>query len=118
MSEKFNEYDVEVDNTGANEDLSGKASEKMIEKWKKKHGAVYEIEVEGNYAYIKQPDRKILGMAGKVSGEDVIKFNETILRQCWLGGNMDIINKDRLFFGASDKIDQIIERAEATVKKL
>jgi hypothetical protein len=104
-------------------EITHEATPEQVAKWKEKHGDVFEIVVidkEGKerFAYIKRPNRMTLGMAQKTSGDDPFKFNETVLRNSWLGGDMDIINDDNLFFGASDQLDKVIERAESTIKKL
>jgi len=96
-----------------------KATADEIAVWKKKNPAgIYEIEIEGLVAYLKAPDRKVLGYAASIGAKDPMKFNEAILNQCWLGGDEEIKTDDKLFMGVAAKLDQIIETAEATVKKL
>jgi|WetSurMetagenome_2_1015567.scaffolds.fasta_scaffold02807_13 hypothetical protein len=99
------------------------ADQEQIDGWKKKHGSVFEIEVKGldgniRRAYLKKPGRNELSYAGTVAGKDVMKFNQTILEGCWLGGDEDIKTDDELFLGACNVLDHIIETAEASIKKL
>ena len=94
------------------------ASESDIANWKKKHGGVYLIEVDGRNAYLKAPGRNELSYAATVGAKDPMKFNEAILQRCWLAGDEEIKTEDRLFMGVASKLDEIIETSEATVKKL
>lgn len=96
-----------------------KATKEQIGEWKKKHpNGVYEIEVEGFVAYVKAPDRNTLGYAATIGAKDPMKFNEAILNHCWLAGDDEIKTNDKLFMGVAAKLDQIIETAEASIKKL
>lgn len=96
-----------------------KATKQQIEDWKQKHGSVFLIEVEDKAAYIKVPGRKELSAATQMSnGGDPFEFNKVILDTCWLDGDEAIKTEDRLFLGVCAELDQIIEKAEARVKKL
>lgn len=94
------------------------AKQEEIDGWKKKHGSVYLLEVEDKRAYLKTPGRSELGYAATVGKTDPMKFNAAILDKCWLAGDDEIRSDDRLFMGACSTLDQIIETAEATIKKL
>jgi len=95
------------------------ATPEQITEWKRKHGSVFVIEVDGRRAYVKAPDRKGLSYAATVSkGTDAMEFNSAILNSCWLEGDAEIKTDDRLFLGVAEKLDQIIETAEAEIKKL
>ena len=48
----------------------------------------------------------------------MMKVNETILKNCWLDGDMEIQNNDAYFLGASSKLDQMVEVKEAELEKL
>lgn len=94
------------------------ATPEQINEWKAKHKNVYLIEVDGRSAYVKAPSRNDLSYASAIGSKDPIKFNEAILKNCWLDGDDDIKTDDRLFMGVAAKLDEIIETAEASVKKL
>ncbi len=93
-------------------------TQELIDGWKKKHGDIYKIEVEGRVGYVKTPDRKILSYAGSIGTKDPIKFNEIILNSCWLGGDEDIKTDDKLFLGAGQVLAEIIKVSEASITKL
>lgn len=93
-------------------------SKQQIAEWKKQHGDVFLIEVDGKAAYLRSPDRKTLSAAMTLGQKDPIKFNETIINNCWLGGDEEIRTDDSYFLAAGGQIDKIIEVREASVKKL
>jgi hypothetical protein len=93
-------------------------SKEQIEKWKEDHGGVFCLEVDGHKCYLKKPSRKVLSMAMTTSKNDPIKFGETMLKNCWLGGDESIKTDDDLFFGAMQQLDQMMEFKEAEIKKL
>lgn len=90
----------------------------QIAGWKKQYGDVFRLEVDGHVAYLKKPGRKVMSMALSTGKNDPIKFGEIILNNCWLGGDRQIIEDDRLFFGAMQQLDQMVEFAESELKKL
>lgn len=94
------------------------ATPEQIADWKAKHGDVWKISVEDKSAYLKSPDRKTLGYASSVGASDPMKFNEILLKNCWLGGDIEIQTNDSLFLAASSKLAQLIEIKEAEMVKL
>ncbi|MDR0266388.1 MAG: hypothetical protein LBJ04_24460 [Sphingobacterium sp.] len=99
-----------------------KATKEQIAEWKEKYGGVFKIKVEDEsgdkVCYLKKPSRKVLGMATVAGKDNPIKFNETVIRECWLGGDEDIKTDDTLFLSASGKIPEIIETRQAELEKL
>ena len=93
-------------------------TKEQIEEWKAKHESVFCIEVDGKKAYLKNPDRKTLSFASSVATSNPLKFNEILLKGCWLGGDEEIQTNDSLFLSASSKLAEIIEVKEATLVKL
>ena len=95
-----------------------KTIEQKITEWKAKHGDVFQVEVDGRVAYLKRPDRKVLGAAAVTGKSDPMKYNEVILNNCWLEGDEEIRTNDPMFLGVSAQLAEIIEIKEATLKKL
>lgn len=95
-----------------------KASAEQIQEWKQKYGDVFCITVEDKICYLKSPDRKTLSFASSVATKDPLKFNEILLKNCWLDGDQDIQTNDVLFLSASSKLTEIIQVKEATLEKL
>lgn len=99
--------------------LEGKLNEQEIEALKAKHREVFEFEVDGKVCYLKKPDRKLLGAAMKMSEKDPMKFNETIMSNCFVGGyeGFKDVNGD-LFLDIESEFTELLKRRAVSVKKL
>jgi acyl-coenzyme A synthetase/AMP-(fatty) acid ligase len=95
-----------------------KVTKQQIEQWKKQYGDVFRIRVEDKEGYLRKPDRKTLSYASSVAANDPLKFNEIILKNCWLGGDKALIDDDAYFLAVSAKMDELIQIKEATLEKL
>lgn len=93
-------------------------SEDQIEEFKKEYGEVYLIEVEDKKAFIHKPTRQLLDLAMTSSSKKNSLFNETILKNCWLAGDKDIVFDDNYFMGAGSVLDEVIQFKTAEIKKL
>lgn len=98
-------------------ELIGVATPEQIEAWKKQHGDVFLIEVDGSVCYLKKPDRKTMKYVAS-AGNDPIRGNEILLENCWLSGDERIKTEDSLFFGVSSQLAEIIDVKKADIKKL
>ncbi|MBQ9296828.1 MAG: hypothetical protein IJ204_06480 [Paludibacteraceae bacterium] len=94
------------------------ATKEQIQDWKKKHGDVFHLVVADKACYLRKPDRKVLSYAAAAGKSDPMKVNETILKNCWLDGDMEIQTNDAYFLGASGKLDKMVEVKEAELEKL
>ena len=104
--------------TEKQEALVGQATVAEIDEWKKRHGDIYAIKVDGHVCYLRKPTRRDLSFASSAGKKDPLKFNETLLRDCWLGGSEAIRRDDDKFMGAWGVLDKIIPDAEAELEKL
>lgn len=93
-----------------------KYSKEQIQEWKKKHGDLFEITVEGKGCILHRPTRRDLSYASVV--KDPIKMSETMLNQLWVDGDEEIKTDDALFFAAIQKMQDVLEVKEAEIKKL
>ncbi len=98
--------------------MSKKVTKEQIAEWKAKHEDVFKLSVDGKVCYLKRPTRQIISAAEVSAGENSIKFNESIIRDSWLGGDMEFQTEDSLFFGVSKQIDKIIDTAKVELEKL
>ena len=99
-------------------ELEKKPSKAQIAEWKKQHGCVYRISVDGRECYLKAPSRKTLGYASVAAKENPLKFNEVILRDCWIAGDEEIKTDDTLFLSVGKHLENLIEVREAELEKL
>ena len=103
--------------------IIGKLSDDEVKSLKEKHGDIFAVKVtdtEGSLhvAYLRKPKRRDLSAASVAGRKDPLKFNETIMRQCWLAGDEAIRTDDYLFLAASGVISDIVEVGEAELEKL
>ncbi len=101
----------------------GQATPEEIAVMKEKHGDVFEIiaiakDGTEHKGYLRRPKRQEISYATKVGASNPLGFNESIIKACWLAGDEAIKTDDALFMGASGQIAEIIEVAEASIKKL
>jgi hypothetical protein len=94
------------------------AKKEQIEEWKSKYGSVYLIVTGDRACYLKKPSRKAIAYASTGAGKDVVKYNEILLKDCWLAGDEEIKTDDELFFSVSTKLSELIEIKEAELVKL
>lgn len=90
----------------------------QIDDFKRQYADVFLIEVDDKKCYIHKPTRQVLDLASASSAKRTSLFNETILKNCWLAGDKDIIYNDDLFMGAGAVLDQVITFKNAELKKL
>lgn len=100
------------------ETLIGQATAEQIKEWKEAHGNIFTIKTDGHICYLRKPSRKAISYASVAGKTDPLKFNETLLRECWLGGSEEIRKNDDLFMAASGVLDQLIEIKAAELEKL
>ena len=85
---------------------------------KKTYGDIYLIEVGGKKIYMHRPTRQIFDLAQTSALKRPSLFEETIMTNCWLAGDKEILDDTELFYGAARKINEITQVAEAELKKL
>lgn len=95
-----------------------KASKEQIAEWKAKYGDIFKISVDGKVCYLHKPDRKTLSYASSVGVKDPIKFNEILLKGCWIAGDEEIKNDDSLFLSVSTHLAELVEVKDSELVKL
>ncbi len=96
------------------------ATPEQIEEWKKQHIYVYALKspTANKIAYLRKPNRKELSYATTAGANDPLKFNDSILKSCWLGGDDEIITNDTLFLGICPLLDEICAFEKFELEKL
>lgn len=98
--------------------LLGEVSEEQIASWKNQYGDIWAVEAGDGICYLKAPTRVVIGAASKFAQTDPLKFNETILNNCWLGGDESIKTDTGKFLAASSVLREMLEVPHASIKKL
>lgn len=93
-------------------------TEAQVEAWKKKYSKVFCYEVDGKKVYFRQPDRKTLSAASMVAKNDPLKYNEIVLKNSVLGGAVELLEDDSVFYGLSQEIDKLIAAKVGELKNL
>lgn len=85
-------------------------SKEQIEKLKKEHGQIFSFRSEtGESCILRKPTRKEISYASMAGQNDPIKFNELILKGCWLAGDEQIKTDDELFMGVCQLLGEMIK---------
>jgi hypothetical protein len=102
----------------------GQITAEEFAKLKNEHGEIFTIEVPMNdthtdvaVAYFKKVDRAIMGAAMSLWDTNPLKAKEIVLTSCFIAGNKDILEKDDLYFPATNRVDDMITFRKATLKK-
>lgn len=93
-----------------------KITDKQIAELKKKHGELFQISVGDKSCILRRPNRKDLSFVSVV--KDPIKMSETLMKQLWVEGDMEIQTDDTLFLAAIPKMEEVLKVKEAQIKKL
>lgn len=91
-------------------------TKEQIAEWKKKHGTIYQIDVEDKSCIIRKPNRKDLSYVSAT--KDPIKLQENLLNQIWVAGDEEIREDDDLFFAAANQLEDVLKVKQAEIKKL
>lgn len=96
------------------------ATEQQIQEWKNKHKDIFLLTSDDKACYVRKPSRKDVSyaMAASSGGKDLIKMQEVLLNNCWLGGDEEMRTDDDYFYGVSPQLTGLMEAKEVELKKL
>jgi len=96
-----------------------------IKAFKTTYGKVYKLSVKSDeddsieaQCFIHKPSRQVLDLAASSSKVKDSKFNETILKNCWLAGDKSIVENDDHFYAVSKQLNSVIKFKEAELVEL
>lgn len=98
--------------------LIGAVSQSQIDEWKRKFGKVFSYEVDGKVVYFKQPNRHAVSMAGIEAKTNPLKYTEILLKNSILGGAVEMIDDDSVFYGIAAEVDKLIDVKVGELKNL
>ena len=93
-------------------------TDEQIAEAKKEFGQVFLLQVDDKKCYLHKPTRMVIDLAVQSSAKRSSMFDETILRNCWLAGDKEIVDNDEYFFAVSKQLDEVIKFKNAELKKL
>lgn len=96
------------------------ATPEQIAAWKAQHIHVYALKAPDSdkICYLRKPNRQELSYASTAGANDPLKFNDHILKSCWLHGDEEIKTNDTLFLGLCPLLDQICAFEKFELEKL
>jgi len=94
------------------------ATDEQIAAWKAAHGDIFRLSSEkyGKSAYFRKPTRKEMGYINM--NKDGLKFNEALLKACYLAGDKDIQENDDIFMGLGESILGLLTFDNVKLEKL
>lgn len=98
----------------------GRPDKAQIAAWKKEHGDIYQITVNGKIVILRAPKIKDLERAASADpkGKKKFNFNRSIIENCKLYEDEGALSTDEALMAVFAELDQIIPIAEAETKKL
>ncbi len=95
-----------------------RVSKTQIDSWKKQYGDILHIPFSnGKECYLKQPDRRVLGLAYSKGARDPMAAAEVILANCWLDGDEVIKTETGYLVTIQDMTNEIAGRVEVEIQK-
>lgn len=89
----------------------------QLAEWEKKYKKVHHIVVEDKECWIKTPGRAVLDAAQIAAKKAPSKFDEIILKSCWLAGDKEIVYEDEYFYGAAEALSEVVTFKKGELKK-
>lgn len=94
-------------------------TQEQIDAWKVQHRDIFKLDCEGKTGFFRTPTRQELSFATASGGsKDPFKFNEIILKSCWLGGDKELLSSDEFFLTVNSQVTTLVEIKESTMVKL
>jgi hypothetical protein len=90
----------------------------QIKEWKKEHGQVFEIDIDGRTIILAKPSRQVAGLAMAKSRTNPLAMVEVVVENCTLWGSDDILEDAGALISLQAHIDEIFQTATVSLKKL
>jgi|JI8StandDraft_2_1071088.scaffolds.fasta_scaffold05048_8 hypothetical protein len=91
-------------------------SEATLNEWRGKHHSIYEFQVGDKKAYFRTPTLKEMDAASEQKTN--MKYNQTLAKTCFLGGDKEVLDDERYFMSLIPKLDKLVKEFDVEVKKL
>lgn len=92
-------------------------TQEVINSWKAEYEDVFKIIVEDKVGYFRTPTRAVYSYASTAGTKDAMRFNEAILKGCFLGGDQELLNEKNLITMGKHVI-KILNIKESSLEKL
>lgn len=95
--------------------LIGEATHEQIAEWKEKYGKVFKYEVDGRIGYLRSVDRNTYALAASKVSISPAKFNEIVIDNIWLGGDVDLKKVDSYYYGLIDFVEELMAKKKGSL---
>lgn len=90
-----------------------------IKAWKEQYPKVVRYKAEdGKEAYFRSPDLTMMDAAAVLGKTNPFKSNLMIAKACFLGGDEEVINDEKYFFGLNKHIALLVASVEGELSEL
>lgn len=79
---------------------------------------IFQLTVEDKSIIVKKPGITELDFAAQTAGNNGFDFNRTILQQCMLAGDTEVINVEAYFLGACAQLEELVKAKASELVKL
>ncbi len=96
-------------------------TKEQIEAYKKQHGTIFMYttkEKDPKSCILKAPSLTIIDACRSMSMGSSIKFDEQLLKNCWVAGDQDLLEIDKYKMGIFDWISKIIVVVSGKLEEL
>ncbi len=93
-------------------------TDEQIAEAKKEYEHIFMLTVDDKKCYIHKPTRMVIDLAVQSAAKRSSMFDETILKNCWLAGDKEIVEVDEYFYAVSKQLDEVVKFKTAELKKL
>lgn len=100
--------------------MTTEVTKAQIAEWKRQYGELYQFSVGGQILILRQPGMRDLERASAADPkkQKPYNFHRSIIENCKLYETPGMLENERNLIAVCAKIDEIIEVADAEVKKL
>ena len=96
-----------------------KFTQEQINAYKKQHENVFLFTAEdGKSCILKAPSLTIIDACRTVAKGSATKFDEQLLKNCWVAGDKEFLEIDKYKMGVFDKISRIIVVVRGKLEEL
>lgn len=101
------------------EEKKSRFTPEIIAKYKKEFDKVYRYTtVDGKECLLKNPTLQILDACRAISGGSHIKFDDALLQNCWIDGDLEIKTVDAYKLGIFDFLGGLIHKIAGNMEEL
>jgi len=94
-------------------------SKQQLDAFKAQHGDVFKYETkDGKVAVFKAADLMTVDACRTISGGSSIQFDKHLAKNCFVAGDIEIIEQDKYLFGLFEWLSVLIVQVDGKLEKL